>query len=135
MSRTIQECILLRSRLCLKCLNSRHLIIQWQDIWKWAYGRDRERIDLCVTLGVMVLDVQEVCRVLEGCIIPVQIPHPLVDCRISGTNIADVALEVLDVDRIETDNGDKSVRITSVNMHLSVLHAGVQAGQNSRLTF
>ena len=43
------------------------------------------------------LDVQEVGRVLEGRLVPVQVAHPLVYGRVAGADIADIALEVLHV--------------------------------------
>jgi hypothetical protein len=46
----------------------------------------------------MVLDVQKVGRVFKGGVVPVEIPHPLVDGGVSGADVADVALEVLDID-------------------------------------
>jgi len=33
---------------------------------------------------------------------PVQMPHPLVNQRIATPNVADIALEMLDVDRVES---------------------------------
>lgn len=48
----------------------------------------------------MELDVVEVCRVLERRDVPVQIPHPLVNSRVAGPDVADVALEVLDIHRL-----------------------------------
>jgi len=55
--------------------------------------------------GVMVLDVQEVGRVLEGAVVPVQVSEPGVDARVPAAHVADVALEVLDVDGVEADQG------------------------------
>lgn len=46
----------------------------------------------------MVLDVQEVGRVAEGRVLPVQVAHPGVQRRVARADVADVALEVLDVD-------------------------------------
>ena len=46
----------------------------------------------------MVLDVQKVGRVAEGGQRPVQVAHPVVHGRVAGADVADVALEVLDVD-------------------------------------
>lgn len=56
------------------------------------------RVDLGMRARVVVLDVQEVGRVLERGMIPVQVAHPLVEVRISGADVADIALEMLDVD-------------------------------------
>lgn len=46
----------------------------------------------------MVLDVQKVGRVAEGRQRPVQVTHPLVQGRVAGADVFEVALEVLDVD-------------------------------------
>lgn len=46
----------------------------------------------------MVLDVQEVGRVLEGWVVPVQVAHPLVEVWVARPDVLDVALEMLDVD-------------------------------------
>lgn len=77
-----------------------------------------------MTLGVMLPDVRELRRLSECFDVPVQIADPptephqrlnqsgigskryvLVNGRISAANIANVALEVLDIDRIETNDG------------------------------
>lgn len=55
-------------------------------------------VDLDVRLGVVVLDVQEVVGLAEGRDGPVQMPQPVVDGWVAGADVADVALEVLDVD-------------------------------------
>lgn len=49
-------------------------------------------------LGVVVLDVQKVGGVAEGRDRPVQVAHPVVNGRVAGADVAQVALEVLDVD-------------------------------------
>ena len=54
-------------------------------------------VDLRVALGVVVLDVQPVRRVLEGRDVPVQVAQPLVQVWVTGTNVANIALEVLHV--------------------------------------
>lgn len=51
----------------------------------------------------MSLDVVKVRGVLKSRVLPVQPLHPPVDIRISITNIANVALEVPDVDRVEAN--------------------------------
>jgi hypothetical protein len=53
----------------------------------------------------MRLDVLKVCRVLERRIVPVQLAHPAVQVRVPITDVADVALEVADVDRVKADDG------------------------------
>jgi len=51
-----------------------------------------------VRLGVVVLDVEEVGGVAERRQVPVQVAHPVVDGRVARADVADVALEVLDID-------------------------------------
>lgn len=58
-----------------------------------------------MALGVMVLDVLELGGPTKRRLIPVEISHPLVQIGISAANISDVALEVLDVDGVEADDG------------------------------
>ena len=61
-------------------------------------------IDLAMALRVMVLNMLKLRRVLERGIIPIQMSHPLVQVRKSTPNIADIALEMLYIDRIEAHN-------------------------------
>jgi len=56
-----------------------------------------------MTLGIMLLDMLELCRLAEGRMVPVKIAHPAVDIRVTRADIANVALEVLDIDRVEAD--------------------------------
>lgn len=98
-----------RFPLCLVGLDHGYLLVQRQNIGQRSNGRYREGVDLRVALGVMILDVQEVGRVLEGRVVPVQVAHPLVGGRVPGADVPDVALEVLDVDGVEADNGTESV--------------------------
>lgn len=56
--------------------------------------------------GIMPLDVLKLRGVLERSMIPVQITHPLMQRGIARTNIANVALEVLDVNGVEADQCD-----------------------------
>lgn len=51
-----------------------------------------------MALGVVPLDVVEVRRIGEGRVVPVEVAHPSVDGGVAGADIADVALEVLDID-------------------------------------
>ena len=62
-------------------------------------------IDLLMALRIMLLDVLKHRRPAEGRYIPIQLPDPPVQVRIPGADVADVALEVLDVDGIEADDG------------------------------
>ena len=81
-----------------RSLDRRHLLVQGQDVGQGPDGGDAERVDLGVAPGVVPLDVLELGRVFEGGHGPVEGAHPLVQVRVAGANVADVALEVLHVD-------------------------------------
>lgn len=66
-----------------------------------------------MALGVVILDVQKVGRVLEGRVVPVKVAHPFMGGRVPGADVPDVALEVLDVDGVEADNGTETTSIMS----------------------
>ena len=66
-----QSYCLLRHR-----FHSRHFLVQRQDVWHGSHGRDGERVDLRVALGVVLLDVRELGRAAEGFVVPVQVSHP-----------------------------------------------------------
>ena len=59
-------------------------------------------VDLGVAPGVVALDVQEVGRVPERRLVPVQVPQPRVQARVPRPDVAHVALEVLHVDGLST---------------------------------
>lgn len=59
------------------------------------------RVNLRMTPCIMPLDVIKLRRILECRVVPVQIPHPLVQARVAAANVANVALEVLHVHRVE----------------------------------
>ncbi|KAJ3472434.1 hypothetical protein NLG97_g10991 [Lecanicillium saksenae] len=86
-----------------------NLLLERQNVGQRADGRDGERVDVGVAAGVVPLDVLKLRRVLEGGNGPVQVAHPLVDGGVAGANVPDVALEVLDVDGVETDERDIAV--------------------------
>lgn len=58
-----------------------------------------------MTLRVVVLDMRPFGRLPKGLIPPVQAPHPAVDVRVVGSDGAQVRLEVLHVDDVETNDG------------------------------
>lgn len=62
-------------------------------------------IDLTMALSIVVLDVHKLRCVLEGRMVPIQISQPLVQVRISATNVSYVTLKVLHVYRIKADDG------------------------------
>jgi hypothetical protein len=79
-------------------LDSIALFAQRQDVGKRSDGGDAVGVDLGVALGVVPLDVVELGGVLEGRVVPVEVAQPLMDVWVARADVADVALEVLDVD-------------------------------------
>ena len=63
------------------------------------------RINLLMALGVMLLDMLKLGGIMERWHVPIQLPQPFVQIGIARPDVPDIALEVLDVDRVEADNG------------------------------
>ena len=63
------------------------------------------RVDLPVTLGVMLLYVFKLRRLSKSWDIPIKVPQPLMYCRIAASYVADVAFEMLYIYWVEADNG------------------------------
>ena len=80
----------------------RDLLAERKDVGDGAEGRDGVGVDLGVAPGVVALDVQEVGRVPERRLVPVQVPQPRVQARVPRPDVAHVALEVLHVDGLST---------------------------------
>ena len=53
----------------------------------------------------MLLDVLKMRRCPERRHVPIEMPQPFVQSRISRSNVADIAFEMLDVDGVEADEG------------------------------
>lgn len=73
----------------------------------------------------MVLDVLKLCRSPKCRHVPVQIPHPLVQIRISRPDVANVALEVLHVNRVEADDRGVQPHICFCDVGAEVVRTGV----------
>lgn len=58
-----------------------------------------------MALGVVLLDMLKLRGIFESGNVPVQVSQPPMDRWVSRSNVADIGLEVLDVDRVEADNG------------------------------
>lgn len=56
-----------------------------------------------MTLGIMFLDMFKLRRFPKSRHIPIQMPQPFMQRRVTRSYIADVAFEMLDVDGIEAD--------------------------------
>jgi hypothetical protein len=57
-------------------LDCTDFLIERQDVGFWTDWRNREWVDLLVTLGVMVLDVRELGGAAECAIVPVAMSNP-----------------------------------------------------------
>lgn len=55
---------------------SRHLFVKRQDVRDRAQRRDSVRVDLSVTLGVVLLDVRELSRAAKRFVVPVKVAQP-----------------------------------------------------------
>jgi hypothetical protein len=60
-----------------------HLILLLQDIRQRPNRRDLELVDLAMALGVVILDVFELCGGAESRVVPVQVAEPFVEGGIS----------------------------------------------------
>lgn len=78
-------------------------LISLFNMWPWPNRRDSFRIDIIMTLRIVLLDVPEIRRVLILVVVPVQILEPVVQYRILPADHAEVAFEMLHVDRVEAD--------------------------------
>ena len=61
-------------------------------------------VNLFMALRIMFLDMLELCRLSERRHIPIQVPQPLMQCWVSAPDVTDIALEMLHIHRIESDD-------------------------------
>ena len=57
-------------------MDSRYLFLERQNVRLRADGCDRELVDLLVALGVVILDMGELCCTPEGIDVPVEVAKP-----------------------------------------------------------
>jgi len=69
-----------------------------------AQRRDTKRVDLCMTLRVMPLNMRELRRLSERRNLPVEVAEPLVEVRVVGADCFDIGLEVLHINDIKPHN-------------------------------
>ena len=82
-----------------------HLRIFWQDVGQRPHRCYTGRIDLGVALCIVFLDVLKLGRLAEGRNIPIQSSEPFMKSRIPTADVANVALEVLNIDGVEANDG------------------------------
>lgn len=78
-----------------------------------------------MTLCVVILDMLELRRLLERRYFPVQLPEPLVKCRITRSDITDVALEMLHVDRVEANDGSVEANVCFGDVGTKIVRSSV----------
>lgn len=84
-----------------------------------------ERINLLVTLCVVIFDMLKLRSVLERRYVPVQLPQPLMHRRITRSDITDVALEMLHVDRVEANNGGVEANVCLGNVGTKIVRSSM----------
>ncbi len=84
----------------------RHFLLWPEDIWYRSHRCNAERVQPLVALGIMLLDMLKLRRASERLMVPIQLPQPTMQRRISRAYIPNVAFEVLHVHDIETRNRD-----------------------------
>lgn len=62
-------------------------------------------INLLVTLRIMFLDMLKLRRLPKSRDIPIQMSQPFMQCWVSRPDVTDIALEVLDIDGVEANDG------------------------------
>lgn len=67
-------------------------------------GSTYKGIDLPMTFSIMLFDMLKLRRLSKRRYVPVQRPDPLVKRRITGPDIPQICLEMLDIHSIEADN-------------------------------
>lgn len=77
------------------------LRIHWPYVWHWTKRHDTGRVDVWMAPVVVLLDMLEVGCILERGVVPVKVPHPLVDMRVPITDRPGIALEVTVINRVE----------------------------------
>lgn len=97
------------------------------------HRRNRGRIDKRHMLRVILLDMPEICRILELRVIVIQVLHPVVQDRVIVADGAEVALEVLHVDGVEADEGGVGADVELC--HLGAEEVGAFAGSGEFLQF
>ena len=92
------------------------------DMRPWTPRSDGFGIDISMTLAVVLFDVLEVSRLFEFWMIPVHALEPVVQDRILASDHTEVAFKVLNVDRVEADQG---VKYTNINLcHVLAKYVG-----------
>lgn len=80
---------------------------------------------LLVTLRVMIFDMLKLRRVFEGGNVPVQLPQPLMQRRITRSDVTNVALEMLHIDGVEANDGSVETNVRFGDVGTEVVRSGI----------
>src|ERR1700722_19431514 len=80
-------------------------LVLLQDIRQRPHRRNTKRVNLLMTLGVVLLYMLKLRRTTKRLFVPIQLPQPLVQSWVPGPDVTDVALEMLHVYDVEADDG------------------------------
>ena len=95
------------------CIGSYKSIIAIQDrcaAWK-GIPEAYEGIDLFMAFCVMFFDMLKLRRVLERRHVPIQVSQPLMQRRITRSDITDIALEMLHIHGVEANDGSVQANV------------------------
>ena len=87
-----------------------------------------------MTLCVVILDVFKLRRLLERRYIPVQLPQPLMQRRITRSDIADVALEMLHIDGVEANDGSIEANVRFGDVGTEIVGSSVSCSSKVSLS-
>lgn len=82
-------------------------------------------IYLLVALCVMIFDMLKLRRVFERRDVPVQLPQPFMQRRITRPDITNVALEMLHIDGVEANDGSVKANVCLGDVSTKVVRSGV----------
>ena len=80
---------------------------------------------MLVALCVVILDMLELSSLFERRHVPVQLSQPLMQSRITGSDITDVALEMLHIDWVEANNSSIEANICFSDLGTEVIRSSV----------
>jgi hypothetical protein len=80
-----------------RSLNSRDFLVERQDVRFWPDWRNREGVDLLVALGVMLLDVRELCGAAESIVVPIAMSNPSTATSMSVPNYCQFSIRTCEL--------------------------------------
>src|SRR2546423_2326331 len=115
--------------------DSPHLLVWLEDIRNWSGSNDAKWIEHEMARHIVLLNMLELGGLFECRHIPVEIPEPAMDGRVAASNVSNVALEVLDVYRVETDHGHVQANVGFGKVLAEIIWSFGSRGLELRLGF